>query len=295
MTGVYDPELQLVYWTTGNPSPDYNGDDRLGDNLYASSVVALEARTGRLKWYFQFTPHNVWDWDAQQPTVLIDTSWEGRPRKLLVQASRNGFFYVIDRTDGKFLLGKAVRERPDVGERDRRGRTPRAGSGTGADAGRHASLSFGARRRKLVLHVLQSADRALLRADARELQRLHQGRQRVGCGKILLGGSTRQDQEAPNQKVLRAIDVKTGNVAWELPQAGPGAARGGTLVTATGLLFFCDDQDRFVAVDASTGKTLWQFGTNSVWRASPMTYEFDGQQHMAIASGSNIIAFGLVK
>ncbi len=84
-------------------------------------------------------------------------------------------------------------------------------------------------------------------------------------------------------------------MAWELPQTGPGAARGGTLVTASGLLFFCDDQDRFVAVDASTGKPLWQFATNSVWRASPMTYEFDGQQHMAIASGSNIIAFGLVK
>ncbi len=106
MTGVYDPELQLVYWTTGNPSPDYNGDDRLGDNLYASSVVALEATTGRLRWHFQFTPHNVWDWDAQQPTVLVDTTWEGRPRKLMVQASRNGFFYVLDRTDGKFLLGK---------------------------------------------------------------------------------------------------------------------------------------------------------------------------------------------
>ncbi len=106
MTGVYDPALQLVYWTTGNPSPDYNGDDRIGDNLYSSSVVALDARSGQLKWHFQFTPHNVWDWDAQQPTVLIDTTWEGKPRKLLVQASRNGFFYVLDRTDGKFLLGK---------------------------------------------------------------------------------------------------------------------------------------------------------------------------------------------
>ena len=106
MTGVYDAALGLVYWTTGNPSPDYNGDERLGDNLYASSVVALDARSGRLKWHFQFTPHNVWDWDAQQPTVLVDTTWEGRPRKLLVQASRNGFFYVLDRTDGKFLLGK---------------------------------------------------------------------------------------------------------------------------------------------------------------------------------------------
>ena len=104
MTGVYDPDLQLVYWTTGNPSPDYNGDDRLGDNLYASSVVALDAKTGQLKWHFQFTPHNVWDWDAEQPTVLVDTTMDGQRRKLLVQASRNGFFYVLDRTDGKLLL-----------------------------------------------------------------------------------------------------------------------------------------------------------------------------------------------
>ena len=120
MTGVYDAALGLVYWTTGNPSPDYNGDERLGDNLYASSVVALDARSGRLKWHFQFTPHNVWDWDAQQPTVLVDTTWEGRPRQLLVQASRNGFFYVLDRTDGKFLLGETIRQPPDVGARDRR-------------------------------------------------------------------------------------------------------------------------------------------------------------------------------
>jgi alcohol dehydrogenase (cytochrome c) len=109
------------------------------------------------------------------------------------------------------------------------------------------------------------------------------------------GGSTRQAPDAPNQKVLRAIDVKSGKVVWELPQAGPGAARGGTLATASGLVFFCDDQDRLVAVDASSGQPLWHFGMNSVWRASPMTYQFDGRQHIAIASGSNIIAFGLVQ
>ena len=132
MTGVYDAALGLVYWTTGNPSPDYNGDERLGDNLYASSVVALDARSGRLKWHFQFTPHNVWDWDAQQPTVLIDAAWEGRPRKLLVQASRNGFFYVLDRTDGKFLLGETIRRPPDMGARDRRRRAAGAGARAGA-------------------------------------------------------------------------------------------------------------------------------------------------------------------
>ena len=113
------------------------------------------------------------------------------------------------------------------------------------------------------------------------------------AGKSVPGWLHAAGPTAPNQKILRAIKVTTGKVAWELPQTGPGGARGGTLATASGLLFFCDDQDRFAAVDASTGKPLWQFGMNSVWRASPMTYEFDGRQHVAIASGSNIVVFGL--
>ena len=106
MTGTYDPQLDLVYWPAGNPGLDYNGDDRQGDNLYSDSILALEAKTGKLKWYFQFTPHDIHDWDAQEPPVLVDTQWQGQPRKLLLQANRNGFFYVLDRTNGQFLLGK---------------------------------------------------------------------------------------------------------------------------------------------------------------------------------------------
>jgi alcohol dehydrogenase (cytochrome c) len=295
MTGVYDPDLQLVYWTTGNPSPDYNGDDRLGDNLHASSVVALEARTGQLKWHFQFTPHNVWDWDAQQPTVLIDTTWEGRPRKVMVQASRNGFFYVLDRTDGKFLLARPfVKNLTWASEITADGRpalvpgqvpTP---EGTRICPSAHGaanwySTSYSPQTGLYYVQTLENCN-VFVKSVSEWV-----------AGKSYWGGSTRQAPDAPNQKILRAIDVKTGKIAWELPQSGPGAARGGTLATASGLLFFCDDQDRFVAVDAATGKPLWQFGTNSVWRASPMTYEFDGQQHVAIASGSNIISFGLVK
>ena len=237
MTGVYDPELQLVYWTTGNPSPDYNGDDRLGDNLYASSVVALDARTGQLKWHFQFTPHNVWDWDAQQPTVLVDTTWEGRPRKLLVQASRNGFFYVLDRTDGKFLLRQAVREKSDVGERDR---TPMAVRSWYPDRCRHPKARASARRR---MAPPTGTRRRTVRRPAsitcRRSRTATSSSRAVSewvAGKSYWGGSTRQAPDAPNQKILRAIDVKTGKVAWELPQPGPGAARGGTLVTASGLL-----------------------------------------------------------
>ena len=105
-TGTYDPQLGLIYWSAGNPGPDHNGDEREGDNLYSDSVVALEAKTGKLRWHYQFTPHDVWDWDAQEPLVLVDAAWQGRPRKLLLQANRNGFFYVIDRASGELLLGK---------------------------------------------------------------------------------------------------------------------------------------------------------------------------------------------
>jgi alcohol dehydrogenase (cytochrome c) len=114
------------------------------------------------------------------------------------------------------------------------------------------------------------------------------------AGRGYLGGSTRQAADAPNRKVLRAIDVTTGRIAWEVPQTGPGNSRGGTLATATGLVFFCDDQDRFVAVDASSGKSLWHFPTTNAWRASPMAYQFDGKQYIAIASGSNVLVFGLI-
>ena len=106
MPGTYDPQLDLLYWPTGNPGSDYNGDDRQGDNLYTDSILAIEAKTGKVRWHFQFTPHDLHDWDAQEPPVLVDTQWQGQPRKLLLQANRNGFFYVLDRTNGQFLLGK---------------------------------------------------------------------------------------------------------------------------------------------------------------------------------------------
>jgi alcohol dehydrogenase (cytochrome c) len=106
LTGTYDPSTNLIYWPTGNPCPDYNGDERKGDNLYANSVVAVDAQTGRLRWYFQFTPHDLHDWDATETPMLVDVEFRGRPRRLLVQANRNGFFYVLDRTTGEFLLGE---------------------------------------------------------------------------------------------------------------------------------------------------------------------------------------------
>ena len=269
--------------------------DRLGDNLYNSSVVALDASSGTLKWHYQFTPHNVWDWDAQQPTPLIDIEWQGRQRKVLVQASRNGFFYLLDRTNGSLLRAtpftKHLTWATGIGADGRPvlvpGQVPSA-EGTRICPSAHGaanwySTSYSPQTGFYYVQTLENCN-VFVKAPAEWV-----------ALKSYWGGSTRPASDAPSQKVLRAIDVKTGKVAWELPQPGPGAARGGTLATAGGVLFFCDDQDRFVAVDAENGKLLWHFQTNSVWRASPMSYVFDGQQRVAIASGSNIIVFGLME
>jgi alcohol dehydrogenase (cytochrome c) len=287
--------LNLVYWTTGNPSPYYNGDDRLGDNLYASAVVALDAGTGQLKWYYQFTPHNVWDWDAQQPTVLIDTTWEGQRRKLLVQASRNGFFYVLDRADGKLLLAKpfvkTLTWAREIGADGRPVLNPDkvpTNEGTSICPSSHGasnwySASFNPQTGLYYVQTLENCN-VFVKNESE-----------WAAGRSYMGGSTRQAPEGPNQKILRAIDIRTGKAAWELTQTGPGATRGGTLATASGLVFFSDDQDRFMAVDATNGKPLWQFPTNSTLRASPMTYQFDEKQYVGIASGSNIVVFGLLE
>ena len=125
MTGTYDPQLDTLYWPVGNPGPDFNGDDRQGDNLYTDSIVALDAKTGKLKWYYQFTPHDVHDWDAEEPTVLVDTNWQGKPRKLLLQANRNGFFYVLDRTDGQAPACQTIPEKAELGRSHRQRRPAR--------------------------------------------------------------------------------------------------------------------------------------------------------------------------
>lgn len=292
-TGAYDPDLGTVYWATGNPGPDYNGDQRLGDNLYASSILALEAKTGKLKWYFQVTPHNVWDWDAQQPLALVDSSWDGQPRKLLLHASRNGFFYVLDRATGKLLLAKQFVKKltwaKEIGADGRPVLNPNqepTEQGTRICPSSHGatnwySTSFNPATGLYYLQTLEACNVYMKRPA--EWQPL----------RGFMGGASSQAPDDTPQKILRAIDIKTGKTVWELPQTGPGTSRGGTLATASGLVFFCEDTDSLMAVDAESGASLWAYRGNYIWRASPMTYMFDGKQHIAIASGTNIISFSL--
>jgi alcohol dehydrogenase (cytochrome c) len=293
MSGSYDPDLGLVYWQTGNPGPDMNGDQRLGDNLYTSSVIALDVTTGKLRWYFQFTPHNVWDWDAQQPLMLVDAEWNGHPRKLLLQANRNGFFYVLDRTDGKLLRASPFVEKltwaKEIGADGRPVLNPN-----------QIPTEHGVRVCPSLIGATNWWSNAydpatgLIYVSALESCAVFSKRDTEWeAGKGFGGGGTRDSAEDPPKKYLRALDLRTGRIAWQLREIGPGTTRGGVLSSAGGITLFCADGSEFAAVDSATGKLLWFFPANHFWRASPMTYEFDGRQYIAVASGANILAFGL--
>ena len=292
MTGSYDAALDTLYWAIGNPGPDMIGDERQGDNLYSDSVVALDPKTGRRKWHFQFTPHDVHDYDAQQPIVLVDAMWQGQPRKLLLQANRNGFFYVLDRVNGQYLSGTPYVKtitwasgltkdgRPIVVPNMEPTAEGRRVCPSLEGASNWYSASFSPRTG---LFYVQTNDKCGM------FTRVEQTWE---SGKSFMGGTFSAAPE-PARRVLRAIDIQTGKVAWELPQFGAVDSWGGVLATASDLVFFADDSGAFAAADATSGKRMWSFQTSQVWKASPMTYMFDNQQLVAVASGPNIVVFGL--
>jgi alcohol dehydrogenase (cytochrome c) len=293
LTGTYDPSTDLLYWPTGNPCPDYNGDERQGDNLYSSAVLALESRTGRLRWYYQFTPHNLHDWDAAQTPVLVDAPFGGEPRRLLLQANRNGFFYVLDRVSGQLLVS-----RPFVHKLT-------WASGIGAD-GRPVLLP-GADPTPLGTTVCPSLEGATnwMSTAFDPTTHLYYVMAMESCsiftkssawwkrGQSFYGGGARPVPGERREKVLRAIDAGTGAIAWEVPQVGVGDSWGGVLSTDGGLVFYGDDSGALAAVNAATGAALWHFHTNTVIKASPMTYAVDSTQYVAVAAGGTIIAFAL--
>jgi alcohol dehydrogenase (cytochrome c) len=295
LTGTYDAGLDTLYWPTGNPCPDYDGSQRLGDNLYSDSILAIDPSTGRLKWHFQYTPHDVWDWDAQQPPVLVDAMWHGQMRHLLLHANRNGFFYVLDRTSGTLLQAtpfvKKLTWAKGIGPDGRPilspNQTPTPTGLTVCPAVEGATNWFSTAFSPATgLYYVQSLEKCTVYTRSPSTWQ---------AGSSFYSGSTRNVEGEAPQKILRAIDLQTGAIRWELAQIGPATSWGGTLATAGGLVFHGDDSGAFAAVDAATGTRLWQFQTNALWKASPMTYVFDGRQHIAVAAGSTIISFTLVK
>lgn len=293
LTGTYDAQLDLLFWTTGNPCPDYDGDERVGDNLYSDSVLALRPQSGELVWYFQYTPHDLHDWDAQQTPMLIDAKWEGRPRKLLAQANRNGFFYVLDRTDGKFLRATPfVKKLTWAGEIRADGRPVVNPSAIPTLEGIRACPAV-----EGATNWFSSAfDPGTGLFYVQALEKCNVYKKAAGvweAGKSFYNGSTHDLPAEPAVKVLRAISLETGKVVWERKQAGPANSWGGVLTLGSGVVFFGEDDGEFSAVDSRTGVLLWHFPANQLWKASPMTYVVDGKQYVAVAAGGDILAFSV--
>jgi PQQ-dependent dehydrogenase (methanol/ethanol family) len=268
LTGSYDPATHTVFWATGNPWPDSDDRDRPGDNLYTNSVLALDARTGEMKWHYQFTPHDVKDRDATEPNVLVDTSYKGRAAKLLLHADRNGFFYVIDRTSGEPLLAKPFLRRVDwasgIGPDGRPVVVdPR---GCPSDAANWDSTAYSPTTRFYYFMALEECT-----------------------------GKPTGYPDQTGQRFLRAVNIDTGEIAWEVLQPGPARAKtwSGVLATAGGLVFYGQPNGGFTAVDERTGKQLWRFPTNVRMKGSPMTFSQDGAQYIVVAAGPNILCFGL--
>lgn len=293
LTGSYDPELKLLYWPTGNPCPDYDGEARRGDNLYTSSVVALEPATGKLRWHYQFTPHDVHDWDATEPPVLADFEWKGQRRKLLLQGNRNGFFYVLDRVTGEFLQATPfvgnITWASRIGEKGRPvllpNNVPTAEGQRTCPAVEGAtnwtSTAFDARRGWYYLFAEESCSIYSLRSESWQ------------AGKSYYGGSTRRSPGDNQEKFLKVIDIRNGKPVFEIPNVGGGILASGLMATAGNLIFYGDGHGAFVAADATNGKALWHFNTSQMWKAGPMTYMTGGKQYVAIAAGNTIVAFGL--
>ena len=290
LTGAFDPELGLLYWGVGNPGPDWNGDSRPGDNLYTCSLLALDATTGSRRWHFQFTPHDTHDWDANQIPVLLDATVAGRPRKLVATANRNGFYYVLDRTNGEMLVGVEYARQTWAKGLDAHGRPI-------VIAGQEPS-----EKGTLVWPSLQGATNwfspsyspktGLFYVPVREMgSYYHKGEATYVPGQAFQGGgeALRPGEEAYG--AVRALDVLSGRLRWEFRLLSP--LWSGLMATAGGLVFGGTNEGNVFALDALTGKPVWDFQTGGGSAANPVSFLLDGKQHVAMASGQGVFVFAL--
>ncbi|MEQ1947949.1 MAG: PQQ-dependent dehydrogenase, methanol/ethanol family [Bryobacteraceae bacterium] len=303
VTGSYDPELNLTYWGIGNAGPDYNGDIREGDNLYSSSVVALDGDTGKIKWHFQFSPHDEFDYDAVQVPVLADIQWQGAPRKVMLWANRNGFFYVLDRATGKFLLGKPFVEVNWARGLDELGRPLRitgkapTPEGTVIFPGNQGgtnwySPSFSPRTNLFYIPSWVNYSSVYIKADVE----YEEGRRFTGASpRSIIGGlqggkiSTRREEEGYG--AIRAIDPLTGDRKWEYKMNDVTDA--GVLTTASDVLFSGGREGYFYALDARNGSLLWRANLGGGVASGPMSYSINGKQYVAVSAGNSLFVYSL--
>jgi len=292
MPGTYDPELNTLYWGTSNPCPDFDGDPRPGDDLYTDSVLALDPDHGKLKWYFQFTPHDLFDYDATETPVLIDTIYSGQPRKLLAEANRNGFFYVLDRTDGKFLSAVRFAEKLNWAKGiDKQGRPIRTevmptAEGMRVCPGFSGATNWYAPSFNPETHLFYFLATENCNVYFKQAEKFEEGKAFYSTGVKRSPGDDRE-------RILLAFNLESDKPVWRFVQVGAGHSFAGTMTTRGGLVFFGDDAQSFEAVDAGTGAPLWHFTTGQDFHASPMSYAVNGAQYVAIASGSDIFSFAL--
>ncbi|MFY9558820.1 MAG: PQQ-dependent dehydrogenase, methanol/ethanol family [Terriglobales bacterium] len=292
MPGTYDAKLNTLYWTTSNAAPDFVGDSRPGDDLYTACVLALNPDTGQLKWYFQFTPHDLYDFDANETPVLVDVEEGGATRYLLVQANRNGFLYVLDRVSGKFLRAMPFVQKLNWATGvDASGRPLLSGripteKGTSICPGINGATNW--------FSPSYNPDTGLFYVMALESCNLFFSKPRpFAPGETFYATGTKLPPDEHAQKTLVAYSVSEGKPVWRYPQVGRGDSWGGTLTTASGLVFFGDDAGSLEGVEARTGRALWHFYTGQTMHASPMTYMVDGVQYVAVAAGSDVFSFSL--
>jgi alcohol dehydrogenase (cytochrome c) len=290
LTGSYDPELNLIFWPTGNPSPVNYGADRHGANLYSDCMLALDADSGKLKWYFQFTPHDVHDYDSTEIPLLIDEDWDGQRRKLLIQANRNGFLYVLDRTDGKFLSAKAfgrVTWAKAIGPDGKPMANPEAApNATGTQVCPGAigltnwfSPSYDPDTK--LLYVATSTECDIFTGAAPQYR----------VGHDFIGSVEVPDPIERPSGALKALDPFTGTEKWEFKYFS--SPNGGALSTGGGLIFAGESDGNFIALDARTGQHLWHVQLGAAIYSTAVTYQVDGKQYVVIPAGSALFAFAV--
>src|SRR5262245_59087592 len=307
ITGSYDPELNLTYWGVGNPGPDWNPDQRPGDNLYTDSVVALDADTGALKWHYQFTPNDCYDYDSVQVAVLADLNWRGTATEAMLWANRNGNFYVLDRTNGRFLSGAPFVKVNWSSGFDQKGRpiqTPQPpGQPTwpGNQGGTNWYSPSYSPRTELFYVSAWEGYASVYRKERQEYvpgRNFGGGGARVvtpvpGAPTVGIGrrGPINDWTDAVGHGVVLAIDPRTGQAKWRFDQFD--VSDSGILTTATDLLFTGGREGYFHALDARTGELLWKASLGGQIVMGPITYAIDGKQYVSVISGNSLITFGL--
>ena len=291
VTGTYDPQMNTVFYGTGNPGPDYYSAVREGDNLYTASLVALDADTGQLRWHYQFTPHDVHDWDSTQVPVLADIAVAGQSRKVVMFANRNGFFYTLDRNTGKVIVAKpfvtttwAKEIGPDgrpvllpghLPDEDGEKTCPDLGGGTNFMSPSYDPVT------RLFFVTARETCATFFAYD-----------QPFKPGEQYTGGATSRPRDQKNFGAVRAIDPVTATIKWEFRY--PTTSASGVLTTASGLVFAGDGDGNIMGFESRTGKNLWHYQLGFPMRSTAgTTYMLDGRQYLLVPAGSMLTAFAL--